>query len=168
MDMDDFIESTFSSFETNINIWKKESELFINILKDFENNMNKKDILKPLLNNIIYDINFVENNKNKIKESIFQEDILELAENITSSAMLLECSSEECYLLEDGSKVFFPITKDDFFDSLYVESMIINFNKSNDSLIELNLTNSPDYFNGSYFMVNIDKDKNIKFKGMYE
>ena len=68
-------------------------------------------------------------------------------------------------MLDDGSKVHFPITKDDFFNSLYIESLTINFNKDNYSFIEFILLNNPDYFNGSYFIINIDENNNIEFIG---
>lgn len=53
-----------------------------------------------------------------------------------------------------------------FFNSLYIESLTINFNKNNNSFIELILLNNPDYFNGSYFIINIDENSNIKFIGL--
>lgn len=131
-------------------------DLFINISENHH-------ISDNLFEEIIRITKFVEENKSIIQETLFNDDILELAENITSSATLLECASDECYILDDGSKVYFPITKDNFFNSLYIESLTINFNKDNNSFIELILLNSPDYFNGSYFIINIDENNSIKF-----
>ncbi|WP_225370795.1 DUF2262 domain-containing protein [Methanobrevibacter arboriphilus] len=153
------MEGSYSSFEAKINLWKKEVDLFINILENHH-------ISDNIFEDIVRIIKFVEENKSMIQETLFKDDILELAEDITSSATLLECASDECYILDDGSKVYFPITKDDFFNSLYIESLTINFNKNNNSFIELILLNNPDYFNGSYFIINIDENSNIKFIGL--
>nr|WP_302578561.1 hypothetical protein [Methanobrevibacter arboriphilus] len=131
----------------------------------FINTSGNHHISEDLFEDIIRIISFVDENKSIIQETLFKDDILELAENITSSATFLECSSDECYMLDDGSKVHFPITKDDFFNSLYIESLTINFNKDNYSFIELILLNNPDYFNGSYFIINIDENNNIEFIG---
>lgn len=84
-------------------------DLFINISENHH-------ISDNLFEDIIRITKFVEENKSIIQETLFNDDILELAENITSSATLLECASDECYILDDGSKVYFPITKDNFFN----------------------------------------------------
>ena len=158
--LDDFIKSSYFSFEVKVDIWKKETDLFV----DIPNN-NEKNI-QNYLNLIQDEINWIENNKYEIKQILLEEDILELAENTSSSAHLLECADEECYLMDDGSKVYFPITKDDFLDSLYIESVSIYFDESNSSTLELTLLCSPDYFRGKSLQIVIDKNKNIKFNGL--
>ena len=165
---DDFVKSNYSSFESEISIWKKEADLFV----DFSN-INKKekscDDEKYLQNSMDFirnELNWIENNKNRIEDVLLEEDTIELAETIASSAHLLKCTDEECYMMKDGSKVYFPITTDDFLDSLYIESVSIYFDEEMNTSIELILLCIPDYFKGQSLVIDIDKDKNIKFKGL--
>ena len=167
--VDDFTLSSYSSFEAKIDIWKKETDLFIDfsningINEKFKNDM---EYLQNSLNLIQDELLWIENNKNKIEEILLEENILELAENIVSEGYLLRCSDEECYLLDDGSKVDFPINEENFTKSIYIESASINFDGKSIDLIELILLCSPDYFNGQSFIISIDKNKNIQFKGL--
>lgn len=167
---DDFVKSNYSSFEVEVNIWKKEADLFV----DFSSNNEKEKsednekYLQNFMDLIQDELNWIENNKNKIEDVLLEEDIIELAETTASSAHLLECVDEECYILEDGTKVYFPITTDDFLDSLYIESVSIDFDEEINTSIELILLCSPDYFKGQSLVIDIDKDKNIKFKGLEE
>ncbi|MBZ9570699.1 DUF2262 domain-containing protein [Methanobrevibacter sp. TMH8] len=159
--LDDFFKGSCSSFETKINIWKKEADLFINFQDENEKNLNNFfDIIK---NEIIW----IENNKNKIEDELLNNDIIELAEHTVSSAHLLKCSDEECYMIEDGSKIDFPITEEKFLESLYIESLSIDFGITIQS-IEIVLICIPDYFMGQYISISIDNQKNIKFNGLNE
>lgn len=159
---DDFFKSYYSSFEAKINIWKKEADLFINFQDENEKNLdNFFDIIKK-------EINWAENNKNKIEDELLNNNVIELAENTVSSAHLLKCSDEECYMLEDGSKIDFPITEDKFLESLYIEYLSIDFGIKSIESIEIALICSPDYFIGEYISVSIDNQKNIKFNGFKE
>lgn len=164
LSLDDFIKCNYSSFEAKIDIWKKEADLFINFLDG--NKQCNENNLHNSLSIIQEEINWIENNKNKIEDVLLEDNLLELAENVTSSAYLLKCSDEECYMLDDGSKVYFPITKDDFLDSLYIESVSIDIAKKSDIPIELIIMCNPDYFIGKFLLIDIDKNKNIKFKGL--
>lgn len=157
---DDFITGNCFSFEAEIAIWKKEADLFINLLDNNENDLHS------FLSSIQQEIDWIKNNKNKIEDVLLEENILEMVENITSSAYFLKCADEECYMLDDGFKVYFPITKDDFLDSLYVESISIDFDKYSNTSIELILMCDPDYFIGKFLLIEIDRNKNIKFQGL--
>ena len=166
---DDFIPSNYSSFEAKIDIWKKETVLFIdfsNINSIDEKSKNDNEYLEKFLNIIQNELHWIENNKNKIDDLLIEENIIELAENIVSSGHLLRCADEESYLLDDGSKINFPITEDNLTESLCIESVSINFDGKNLDSIELILFCSPDYFNGQSFLIIIDKNKNIQFNGL--
>ena len=163
---DDFIRSNYSSFEVKIDIWKKEADLFIDFSNINGKSENDEKYLQNSLNLIQDEILWIESNKNKIEDVLLEENILELAENIVSSGHLLKCADEECYLLDEGYKVDFPITEENFIDSLCIESVSINFDRENFDSTELILLCNPDYFNGQSFVIVIDKNKNIQFKGL--
>jgi len=167
---DNFVESNYSSFEAEINIWKKEVDLFVDFSggNEREKSESNEKYLQNSLNLIQEEIDWIKINKNKIKDVLLEEDSIELAETTASSAHLLECADEECYMMDDGSKVYFPITKDDFIDSLYIESVSVDFDEEMNTSIELILLCYPDYFRGQFFVIGIDKDKNINFKGLEE
>lgn len=164
----DFFSSNYSSFEVKIYICKKEADLFINFPNINGKSEDNEKYLKNSLGFIDNEINWIENNKNKIEDVLLKNSIIELAENIVSSAYLLECVDEECYMLDDGFKIYLPISDNDFLDSLYIESVSIDFNENFSTSIELILLCKPDYFRGQYMVIVIDKDKNIEFKGLEE
>ncbi|MCL2687547.1 MAG: hypothetical protein FWE58_03330 [Methanobrevibacter sp.] len=159
---EDFIKYNNSSFEIKTQIWKKETDLFIH----FQEENNKNIFLKDFLAIIQEEITWIENNKSKLEEVLLGENVLELVENIAISAPLLECSSEECYLMSDDSIVYFPITEDDLYNSLYIETMTINFDKESKSSFEILLSCNPDYLQENSFILKIDKNKNIVFMGL--
>jgi hypothetical protein len=158
LDIEYFIKSSYSSFEAKVKIWKKETALLINTP-----DISEKNAFEQYSDIISSELNFIEKNKSHFEEILYNKDIIELAENITSSSTLLQCASEECYVLDDGSKVTFPITRDDFFKSLYIETITISFDENKNFSLELILSCIPDYFRGSYFVVNIDNKRNIEF-----
>ena len=161
--LEDFIASEYSSFETYFNIWKNETKIYIN----FPDKEDKNLCLNNNLKSINEDLNWLEKNKDKIEELLIENNSIELAENWASTAPLLDCAEEECYLMEDGQKVFFPITTDDFCNSLYIESISMEFDKCNEApLLEVTLLCNPDYFGEHCLVVAIEKNKSLEFIGL--
>ena len=159
----DFIANEYYSFETYSNIWKNETIVYI----DFPNKKDKAQCLNNSLKIINEELNWLEKNKSKVEELLIENNCLELAENWASSAPLLDCADEECYVMEDGQKVFFPITTDDFSNSLYIETISMTFDECNEfPFLELSLLCNPDYFAEHCLIVAIDKNKNLKFNGL--
>ena len=91
---------------------------------------------------------------------LIDDGMLELAEDWASSAEEAEDEEQECYVMEDGEKVFFPISEKDFTDSLYVESITMNI-ENNEISLEIFFCCSPDYFAGHCIIVEVDRDGNI-------
>ncbi len=163
LNSEDFTESEFSSFEINLKIWKKDAQIAIDFPKD-----KKKDLcLKKFLPYIEKELLWIEKNKSSVEDFLIENNCLELAEEWASSAPLLECASEECYIMEDDQKVFFPITKEDFCNSLYIETLTMNFEKNKETAsIELILVCNPDYFAGHCLIMNIDENKKFKYDSL--
>ena len=159
----DFISSDIFSFETYSNIWKNETKISI----DFSNEEDKNQCLKNNLQLINEELSWTQKNKDRIEELLIENDCIELAENWASGAHLLECADEECYVMEDGQKVSFPITSDDFCNSLYIESITIIFNDcKKPPLLQLFVLCNPDYFSGHFFWIDIDENRNLIFSGL--
>ena len=161
--LNDFIPSDYFSFETYCNIWKNETKIYVNFPKE----KDKNQCLKNNLEHIDEELNWLEKNRDRIEELLIENNCIELAENWASSGTLLECSEEECYIMEDGQKVFFPITTDDFCNSLYIETISMEFDDCyNPPLLELILLCNPDYFAEHCLIITIDKNKSLKFNSL--
>ena len=159
----DFDISDNFSFETDFNLWKNETKIFM----DFPDEEDKNQCLNKNLKTINDELNWIEKNKDMIEELLIENDCLKLAEDWASGAPLLECAEEECYVMEDGQKVVFPISADDFSNSLYIESISMKFDECGENpLLKLILLCSPDYFAYHCLIVDIDKNKNLKFCGL--
>ena len=83
-----------------------------------------------------------------------------LAEDWASSAEPAEDETQECYLMENGAKVFLPITKEDFAASLRYVSVTV-YAGENISL-ELYLGCEPDYFAGHSIGMKIGADHTLE------
>lgn len=72
-------------------------------------------------------------------------------------------------MLDSGYIISFRITKDNFLDSLYIETIIINFNEEKEiTSSEVILLCDLDYFKSSYFLIDIVENRNICFIGFKE
>lgn len=161
--LEDFVSSEYSSFETYSHIWKNETKIYVHFPDEKDKNQSLNNALK-LINE---ELSWLEKNKYKIEELLIENNCLELAEDWASGAPILECAEEECYVMEDGQKVFFPITTDDFSNSLYIETLSMKFDECSETpFLELILLCNPDYFASHCLIVAIDKDKSLKFKGL--
>ena len=90
-----------------------------------------------------------------------------MAEDWASSAEKADDEEQECYIMEDGQKVFFPISEEEFLNSLYFESISIDFRSDMENPeIELFISCSPDYFAYHVLHVSADSEKNVKCRGL--
>jgi len=150
---EDFKKSDVFSVETLFSIWKNDlTDLYIDTEEDF-----KIDSFLPQIKN---KLKWIEDNSYAIEKFLIDDGMLELAENWASSAEEAEDEEQECYIMEDGEKVFFPISEKDFINSLYIESITMNIEEDNISS-EIFFCCSPDYFAGHCIIVEVDKDGNI-------
>ena len=159
----DFKISDVFSYEGNIQLWGKNTSVALNFPKD----KPEGEYFDILEEKIIEYLKWIEENRAKIEKALIDDDSVSLAENWASSAEEAEDEEQECYIMEDGQKVFFPITEEDFTKSLYLESISLDFrdNAENPEL-ELFIACSPDYFAYHALHVFVDTEKNIKSNGL--
>lgn len=149
----DFKKSDVFTAETLFSIWKNDlTDLYIDTEEDF-----KIDSFLPQIKD---KLKWIEDNSQTIEKVLIDDGMLELAEDWASSAEEAEDEEQECYVMEDGEKVFFPISEKDFTDSLYVESITMNI-ENNEISLEIFFCCSPDYFAGHCIIVEVDRDGNI-------
>ena len=103
----------------------------------------------------------------KIEKALTDYGCVSLAEDWASSAEKADDEEQECYIMEDGQKVFFPISEEEFLNSLYFESISIDFRSDTENPeIELFISCSPDYFAYHVLHVSADSEKNVKCRGL--
>ena len=66
-----------------------------------------------------------EGARNAAEQTLIDNDYISLAGDWASSAEEAEDEEQECYVMEDGSKVFFPITEEDFRKSLHIDEVSV-------------------------------------------
>ena len=166
MEIKDFTlneENSWKAFETDIDIWGEK----VSILIDIDDMPVNEDSLKFFLPEINRKIQFIESHKNEIYKAMLDDGMLECAEDWASSGEEDE-DEEECYIMEDGQKVYLPISEEDFFKSLHLDGININLSKNDDikSFADMFFHCDPDYFAYHSIEVFVDEDDNIKCNGL--
>lgn len=140
------------SYEAIFSIFEKD-KVSLNIY--MEDDSELKDYLPQIKENL----KWLEENREKVSAVLLEDGIVELAEEWAAGGIPSE-EEEECYFIEDGEKVYLPITKEDFLKSLYPEGISVTID-SESIIMEIYLCCYPDYFAGHCIIVEIDADKNI-------
>ncbi len=146
MQIQDFQTGSLSDFAGTTTVWGREKvEIMVDFEKDFEQDTFPPELL-PALN---ARLDWLEHARQVIVDALLEDGMLELAEDWASSAEQAEDEEQECYIMEDGQKVFLPITEEDFFNSLRMDSVV--FQVSWDGTVpvlslDLYMHCNPDYF----------------------
>ena len=160
MDIKDFTASDVFDYEGKTDIWGKQVGLGIDC------DGSSLEEMLPRINKLA---EFLDKNKDKIVAALVEDDFLSLAEDWASSAEEADESTEEreCYIMEDGSKVYLPITEDDFAASLHFDGISIYFDDDkNDITSSVYLVCQPDYFAYHCIEIFVDGDETIKVNGL--
>jgi hypothetical protein len=161
MEIKDFVineENSYKVFEADTFIWCEN----VSILLDFGDIPANEAALKAILPEINRKIQFINDNRKAIEQSMLDDDMVELAEDWASSAEEDE-NEEDCYIMEDGQKVCLPISEEDFLKSLHFDGLNLSFSKDTEkSFADLFFSCNPDYFAHHSIEIFIDEDDNIK------
>lgn len=151
------------AFTAKAQLWGSSAN--VDIILDAETPRNSHTIEKiyPHIDRIVQRVDM---KRAKIEQALLDSGWLDIAEEWAAQGRVSK-REQGCYLLEDGSKVYLPLTEDDFCDSIFAESVCIYF----DEELEVNdvtvyLVCSPDYFAGRAIAVLIDSDGDIQIKGL--
>ena len=154
MQVSDLTPGKYFAFEGKYPIWGTEADIRIKMEEDQEK-------LKAILPQIEEELRWLDTHKDTIVDHLVeQQGMLGLAEDWASSAEPAEDETQECYLMENGAKVFLPITKEDFAASLRYVSVTV-YAGENISL-ELYLGCEPDYFAGHSIGMKIGADHTLQ------
>ncbi|WP_315078921.1 DUF2262 domain-containing protein [uncultured Clostridium sp.] len=162
MNIKDFEKSDVLTFEAKCTLWNKES---IGFGVDFPDETKGKEfeMLSQHLSDIEKQLKWIEENRTGIEKVLIDDDMVSLAEDWAASSDEAENEEQECYIMEDGQKVFLPISNEDFCKSLYIDGFNINFEDGWDKpIIDMYLCCSPDYFAYHCISVSIDENKSVE------
>ena len=146
MQIQDFQTDSLSAFTGTTTVLGREK---VEIMVDFEDN-SKPDVFPPeLLPAINARLDWLDHARQTVTDALVKDDMLELAEDWASSAEQAEDEEQECYIMEDGQKVFLPITVEDFSNSLRMDSVVFQVSWDGTAPVlslDLYMHCCPDYF----------------------
>lgn len=92
--------------------------------------------------------------------------MINLAEEwITDEAYKVENELKECYLTDEGIKVFIPISQQDFLQSIKLQSIsFVLIENDENPLVELYLECNPDYFFGHIILCRFMNSNPVLYK----
>ncbi len=160
MNTTDFVKGEFNAFSGKTTVWGREAvEIYVNFTDDAKGCEDEYLAINiALINN---KLEWIENNRHLIEQALLDDDMLAMAEDWASSAEEVEDEEQECYIMEDGQKVFLPISEEDFCLSLYFEAINISFDGENPEA-ELVLLCNPDYFAGHCILATVDAENRVE------
>jgi len=160
MEIKDITKSDVFDYEAKAEIWGEQVGIGIDC------DGSSLDAMLPLIEKLA---EFLDKNKDKVVKALVEDDFLSLAEDWASSAEEAEESTEEneCYIMEDGTKVYLPITEDDFAASLHFDGISVYFDDDKNNITSsVYLVCQPDYFAYHCIEIFVDGDGAITVNGL--
>ncbi len=158
MEITDFVKSDIYDYEGDLTIWGVENEIGVECYGS---------TLEAILPKINLLIQRLEGGRAKVLQALLAKDYLSLAEDWASSAEEDEESEQECYIMEDGTRVYLPITEEAFAQSLRFGGLSVYFDKDTDDIsASLYLLCEPDYFADHCIQIYLDGEFNVDVNGL--
>lgn len=160
MEIKDFAPSEIFNFEGNAEIWGEQVGISVDCAG------STLEEMLPKINKLI---EFLCSGKDKVVKALVEKGMLETAEDWASSAEEAEESTEEheCYIMEDGAKVYLPITEEDFTGSLHFDGISVYYDDENDDIsASVYFVCQPDYFAYHCIETFMDSKGNIDVNGL--
>lgn len=129
--------------------------------------VDNKDVdLSVLLSQIKEYLLQINDTQKECFQSILDANMVKLAEEwITDGAFKVESEVRECYLTDEGVKVFIPLTQQEFLQSINLQSINFIFFEGNENpLVELYLECNPNYFFGHIIICQFENSNPILYK----
>ena len=97
-----FKVSDVFSYEGTVQLWDKNTSIAL----DFPKDKPEDEYFDILEEKITEQIKWIEENREKIEKALTDYGCISLAEDWASSAEKADDEEQECYIMEDGQKVF--------------------------------------------------------------
>ena len=148
------------SYEHSVSIWGMDCNVTI-----FPNGNENAD-LSILLLQVWQCLQQINDTQKECFQSILDADMINLAEEwIADEAFKVENVNEECYLTDEGEKVFVPIPQKDFLQSIKLQSINLVLDENDENpLVELYLGCNPDYFFGHIILCRFMNSNPVHYK----
>lgn len=160
MEIKDFTASDVFDYEGKAAIWGESVDIGVDC------DGSSLEAMLPRINALV---GFLDENKDKVVKALVEDGFLETAEDWASSAEEAEESTEEreCYIMEDGTKVYFPITEEDFAASLHFNGITVYYDPEKDDIsADVFLDCKPDYFAYHSIELFVDGSGDITVNGL--
>lgn len=156
-------------FTSCIDFLEQKSELLLNY--DAEEEVSESE-LKNILNKSLEKINTIlekaEKNKAQLMELLKEGDYINLATKWVKwkEGGIKDDKEENCYLI-NGTKVYTPITEEDFEKSMnFAEIATDIYSDGEIEILSVSLTFEPDYFVGHCIECYIEEDGSFSINGL--
>ncbi|NMM62432.1 tetratricopeptide repeat protein [Clostridium sp. P21] len=170
--VEDFkINNNIGSAECDVNtvIWDNYMSVSLKISLEDEDTFDD-DKIKNYIDEFKKYLIWLENNKKSVFHVLVEDDMIGLAEEWAESSDEEIIDGEKVYV--DGEDIFrLPISKEEFFQSLYFNSISIRIDEDKEIMdsrimIEAFIDTKPDYFAGHSMEVTITDDYKISVNGL--
>ena len=148
------------SYGHSVSIWSVDCNVTI-----FPNGNENAD-LSILLLQVQQCLQQINDTQKECFLSIRDANMVKLAEEwIADGAFKVKSEVRECYLTDEGVKVFTPLTQQEFLQSINLQSVSFIFFEGNENpLVELYLGCSPDYFFGHIILCRFMNSNPVLYK----
>ena len=154
----DFSESDYFSYETSCNLWGDEN---ISLIIDFGEESNKSDMLLKYIDKINEILKWIDEHKKNISDFLISKQCITLAEEWVATNKQID---EDSYKNSVGEIINIPISEDDFNRAMYLDSILIDFEEDETKPdTTMHILFEPDYFRHHSLIVYVDGDKNIEY-----
>lgn len=147
-------------YEHTLSIWGTSCKVVISPIN------NKDADLSVLLSQVKEYLLRINDTQKECFLSILDVNMVKLAEEwIADGAFKVKSEIRECYLTDEGVKVFIPLTQQEFLQSINLQSVSFIFFEGNENpLVELYLGCSPDYFFGHIILCRFMNSNPVLYK----
>ncbi len=154
----DFKDADYFSYETQCSLWNNEK---LSLIIDFGEEADKSKMLSKHINKINDILSWIDNNKDKICTFLISKDIIKIAEEWVKTSEKID---ENTYQNSMMQNINIPITESDFFNSIYIDTVLIDFDEDeNRPDTTLHIMFNPDYFKQHSLILYIDGDNNLEY-----
>lgn len=158
-DLNDFKESDYFSYESKCDLWGDKN---ISLIIDFGEEANKSEMLIKYEDKINEILKWINSNKKSVCNFLISHQCITLAEEWVSENN--EEIKENSYKDEYGKIINIPITDEDFYKAMYLDSVLIDFEEDESKPdTTMHILFKPDYFKHRSLIVYVDGDKNIEY-----
>jgi hypothetical protein len=161
MKVTDFILTEDFSFEGEATVWGADGAFVSFELPDEVDDGEEKKFLSNHIDYINLKLEWIENNRQSIEQTLLDGNMLSLASKHISDLGEKNRSEKQKSYTIDGQKVTLPISSDEFFKAVNLGEITFEFYEKPYETV-MYLTFTPDYFFGHCITTKISEDNQVE------